>query len=92
MFIAKHSSSFLMGGSVGVFFVICMDDMMYSHLQRNLVHPVRVLLNKPTPIESGDIYELGAGAGRFANQIRPRANKRVSAKELLLDDGDYSTR
>lgn len=92
MFIAKRSSSFVMGGSVGVLFVICMDDLMYSHLQRNIVHPVRLLFNKPAPIETRDLIDIGTGVGRFANQMKPRATQRVSAKELLLDDGDYSTR
>ena len=81
-----------MGSSIGVLLVINMDDLMYAQLQRLVIHPFRMLINKPTPVESKEIMDLGSGAGRFAAQFKPRATTRVSAKELLLDDGDYSTR
>ena len=35
--------------------------------------------------------ELGAGASEFIDQFKPRATKKISAKQLLLDDGNYST-
>ena len=91
MFVVKKSGSFAAGGVVGVLMVINMDDLMYGQLRRHVIHPFRILINKPS-FESKEIMEVGAGAVTFASQFKPRATSRVSAKQLLIDDGDYSTR
>lgn len=91
MIVAKRSGTFVAGGAAGVLMVINMDDLMYGQLRRHVIHPFRMLISQPT-VESKEIMELGAGAGKFASQFRPRATARVSAKQLLLDDEDYSTK
>ena len=65
MFVLKRGSSFVAGGTVGVLMVVNMDDMMYTQLQRHVIHPFRILIAKPTPIESRDVMDVGAGAGNF---------------------------
>lgn len=91
MFVVKKSGSFVAGGAVGVVMVINMDDLMYAQLRRHVIHPFRLLVNKPS-FESREVMDVGLGAGRFMAQFKPNATTRVSAKQLMLDDGDYSTR
>ena len=66
MFVAKKGGAFAVGSSIGVFLIINMDDLMYTQLQRHVIHPFRYLVTKQTPIETKEILEVGQGAGSFA--------------------------
>ena len=82
----KKSVGFTAGGLTSAYFVLKMDDMVYSQLRRHIILPFRMVTN-----QQGDISELGTGTRDFIYQFRPLAMKKTSAKQLLLDDHDYST-
>lgn len=65
MFVLKRGGSFVAGGSLGVFMIVYMDDMMYTQLQRHVIYPFRILIVKPTPVEARDVMDVGSGAGTF---------------------------
>ena len=37
------------------------------------------------------MQDLGAGTSSFIAQFKPLAYQKISAKQLLIDDNDYST-
>jgi len=90
MFVVKRTLSFGAGGAIGAYAVLKMDDMMYTQLRRHVIVPFQVLKNSEK-ISKDDLVEVGVGAKTFVGQFKPMATNRVSAKKLLMDDGDYST-
>ena len=87
----KNTAGFVSGGFIASAFVLRMDDIMYSSLRRHVVVPVKKMYNGDKPVESREIMDLGSGATSFMSQLKPRATQRISAKNLLMDDGNYST-
>lgn len=49
------------------------------------------MLRNSDKVSKDDLVDVGVGAKNFLLQFKPMATDRVSAKKLLLDDGDYST-
>jgi len=47
------------------------------------------MINQPVT-DHKEIMGLGQGATVFVSQFKPNATSRVSAKQLMIDDNDYS--
>lgn len=90
MFVVKRTLSLGAGSTVGAYMVLRMDDMVYNQLRRHVIVPFQVLRNSEK-ISKDDLRDVGVGTKNFLMQFKPMATTRVSAKKLLMDDGDYST-
>jgi hypothetical protein len=78
------------GVGIGAFMALRMDDIMYTQVRRNVVVPFQILVNSQR-IQQKDLIELGEGTKNLVYQMKPHALNKVSAKQLLVDDQDFST-
>ena len=88
IYTAKSAFGVAFGVGCSVVFVATMDDLIYSNLKRQVILPLQLARIR------GDgriAQETVQGTGRFIKDMVPHGLGRMSAKDLIMKDADYST-
>ena len=90
--VLNHIGGFTAGAGLSAFFVLNMNDVIYSQMRRHMIAPIlNISIKDKSELGLKDVTDLGKGSYEFAKQFRPHALYGNSAKNLILEDKNYST-